>query len=71
MFHFTLHRQGNTGLGNKVFYDFLMEKQVRLILGPSRSNVAESAGATAKYYNMVQVFDTVLLIHYSITHWVG
>ncbi|KAJ7363717.1 hypothetical protein OS493_009880 [Desmophyllum pertusum] len=47
--------QGNTGLGNKVFYDFLREKQVRLILGPSRSNVAESAGATAKYYNMIQV----------------
>ncbi|KAL9969178.1 hypothetical protein ACROYT_G021363 [Oculina patagonica] len=47
--------QGDTGLGNKVFYDFLMEKQVRLILGPSRSNVAESAGATAKYYNLIQV----------------
>lgn len=49
------YQQGDTGLGNKVFFDFLREKQVRLILGPSRSNVAESAGATAKYYNMIQV----------------
>ena len=40
-----------------------MEKQVRLILGPSRSNVAESAGATAKYYNMIQVCDTLLPTH--------
>ena len=61
MFYFTLHWQGDTGLGNKVLYDFLREKHVRLILGPSRSNVAESAGATAKYYNMVQVFD---IAHY-------
>ncbi|RMX39594.1 hypothetical protein pdam_00004029 [Pocillopora damicornis] len=47
--------QGDTGRGNKVFYNFLNEGKVRLILGPSRSNVAESAGATAKYYNMIQV----------------
>ncbi|XP_068754986.1 gamma-aminobutyric acid type B receptor subunit 2-like [Montipora capricornis] len=47
--------QGDTGLGNKRFYNFLQKKQVRLILGPSRSNVAESAGATAKHYNMIQV----------------
>lgn len=47
--------QGDTGLGNRVFNDFLTERQVRLILGPSRSNVAESAGATAMYYNIVQV----------------
>lgn len=47
--------QGDTGRGNKVFYNFLNEGKVCLILGPSRSNVAESAGATAKYYNMIQV----------------
>lgn len=40
-----------------------MEKQVRLILGPSRSNVAESAGATGKYYNIVQVFDIVIYVY--------
>ena len=50
-----IYQQGDTGLGNRVFNDFLTERQVRLILGPSRSNVAESAGATAMYYNIVQV----------------
>ena len=55
MFSPTVFPQGDTGLGNKVFFDFMTEKKTILMLGPSRSNVAESVGASAKYFNVVQV----------------
>ncbi|XP_032234856.1 uncharacterized protein LOC5509896 isoform X2 [Nematostella vectensis] len=47
--------QGNTGQGNKILYDYLSKKQVVMILGPARSNVALSVASTSMYWNLIQV----------------
>ena len=38
-----------------MFYDILTEKKELLVVGPARSNVAESTAATAKHYHVIQV----------------
>jgi len=47
--------QGETGLGNKILYDYITEGKPSLVLGPGRSNVALSVADTAKYWKMIQI----------------
>ncbi|KAJ7363713.1 hypothetical protein OS493_009876 [Desmophyllum pertusum] len=46
---------GETGLGNKILYDYIREGKPSLVLGPGRSNVALSVADTAKYWKMIQI----------------
>ena len=47
--------KGETGLGNRILYDYIREGRPSLVLGPGRSNVALSVADTAKYWKMIQV----------------
>ncbi|KAL9969262.1 hypothetical protein ACROYT_G021458 [Oculina patagonica] len=47
--------KGETGLGNKILYDYIREGRPSLVLGPGRSNVALSVADTAKYWKMIQI----------------
>ncbi|XP_020910363.1 gamma-aminobutyric acid type B receptor subunit 1-like [Exaiptasia diaphana] len=50
--------KGETGLGNRILFDYLNKKQVMMVLGPARSNVARSFADTSKYWQMVQISAT-------------
>jgi len=47
--------KGETGLGNRILYDYIREGRPSLVLGPGRSNVALSVADTAKYWKMIQI----------------
>jgi len=47
--------KGETGLGNRILYDYIREGRPSIVLGPGRSNVALSVADTAKYWKMIQI----------------